>query len=98
MALLFVLGLAVAAIVVHLIVSRRTVHQAPPAPAPTPASLVEEPSELPDIVETIGRQTELDALEAFTDGAEPDDSSQSQRLAYAVALIGPPGIGKSALA
>jgi hypothetical protein len=99
-ALLIAVGVAVLAIVTHLILQRRAAHA--PELAPMPAPPAEPPpvsdGELPPIsVEVVGRTELLDRLDELATAAD-GESSASSAIARAAALVGAAAIGKTALA
>lgn len=102
MALLIALGIAVLAIVAHFLWQRRAARALPPEPAPrTTEHETARPKStlggayLPPANELVGRDELLDRLDELS---TPPDEAAASPHARAVVLVGPPGIGKSALA
>jgi hypothetical protein len=102
MALLIGLGVAVLAIVAHLLLQRRHAASLPPEPERGQAPRDDDdddrsdgprPPEPPFLV---GRDALLDRLDELASTPAPEEGAGPR--ARAVALVGPPGIGKTALA
>jgi len=97
MALLIALGVAVLAIVAHFLLQRRAARLAPPAPAPVP-DIPRPPADgaaPPEPPFLVGRRELSDRIDELASMPAPEPAGPRARAA---ALVGPPGIGKTALA